>query len=48
MDVDAKFKTKTNSSKSVLSFIFPREISVVEEFLTDSIISVGKSIFRPL
>merc|ERR1719510_1856167 len=40
MEVDAKFKTKTNTSNSMLSFIYPREIIVVEEFLTDSIISL--------
>ena len=45
MDVDAKFKTKTNSSKSVVSFIFPSEVSIVEEFFTDSVISVGKFSF---
>ena len=41
LEVDAKFKTKTNTSKSMLSFIYPSEIVLIEEFLTDSIISVG-------
>ena len=41
LEVDAKFKTKTNTSNSMLSFIYPREIVLIEEFLTDSIISVG-------
>ena len=44
MEVDAKFKTKTNTSTSMLSFIYPREIIVIEEFLTDSIISVGRQL----
>ena len=44
MEVDAKFKTKTNTSNSMLSFIYPREIIVIEEFLTDSIISLGSKL----
>ena len=44
MEVDAKFKTKTDTSTSMLSFIYPREIIVIEEFLTDSIISVGREL----
>ena len=44
MEVDAKFKTKTNTSNSMLSFIYPREIIVIEEFLTYSIISLGSKL----
>ena len=44
MDVEAMFKTKSETSNSQMSFIFPREIPVTEEFYTATPLSLGGNI----
>ena len=41
MEVEAKFKTKSQTNHSQMSFIFPRKIPVTAEFYTSSPLSLG-------
>lgn len=41
MEVEAKFKTKSETGNSQISFMFPREIQKTEEFYSTTPLSLG-------